>query len=118
MIQTVRKAPNRAQEQRSQVGGYMGSHDTFQRLVGPLNGSVHKPKRTYGFCTAQARGCRGQSYARWRRAGDTAGDDGRVKATLSPPLPHPSDGGTPLNFSPLFYFFPTFLWIVLVFINF
>lgn len=55
MTNTPSKAARRPQEARTQAGVGMGSHSTSQRVVGRLNRSVLKTKRTYGFCTGQRR---------------------------------------------------------------
>jgi len=115
-MNTSRRAARRPQEARTQAWAGMGSHSTSQRVVGRLNRSVLKTKRTYGFCTGQGvlpvYGRQGVG----RRVAQAAGllqracQRARYRARMTPelreaplPLPPTAGGaGVPLNFSPTF----------------
>jgi hypothetical protein len=116
MSQTASKASGSSQEARTQVGVGQGTNQTFQRVVGRLNRSVLKTKRTYGFCTGQGvlPVCGRQGVG--RRVAQAAGllqrarQRARYRDRLTPalreaplPLPPTAGGaGVNLNFSPLF----------------
>lgn len=116
MTDTPSKAARRPQEARTQAGVGMGSHSTFQRVVGRLNRSVLKTKRTYGFCTGQGvlpvYGRQGVGRRVTQAAGvlQRACQRARYRARMTPavreaplPLPPTAGGaGASPNFSPLF----------------
>lgn len=116
MSQTASKASGLSQEARTQAGVGMGSHSTSQALVGRLNRSVLKTKRTFGFCTGQGvlpvYGRQGVGRRVAQAAGllQRARQRARYRARLTPalreapcPLPPTAGGaGASLNFSPLF----------------
>lgn len=108
MTDSLRKAPRSAYKPRSLAWVGNGSHQTYQRVVGPSMRSVQTTKRTYGFCTT-SRGM--HSVSSWQAcqpicasmcACDTVRVDGRVKSDLSPsPLPVAMRGPLPI-FPPFF----------------
>ena len=99
----LRKAPRSSQEARSAPGWYQGSQMVFRSLVEAINRSDLKPNRTYGFWTDRQPGGGGGSAAWLAGVGrPMPGAWLARKRPLAPPTPHPSDGGVPQNFSPLF----------------
>lgn len=115
-MNTRSKASGSSQEARTQAGVGMGSHSTSQALVGRLNRSVLKTKRTFGFCTDQGvlpvYGRQGVGRRVAQAAGllQRARQRARYRARLTPalreapcPLPPTAGGaGASLNFSPFF----------------